>query len=183
MLYYILPYNEKPCHISVSPKSTTPTFALTYSMENNHNTPLLLDRKDVVLVKPSKPTPSGVLSLSSIDNSPTHECLCQIVYVFRSKVDTSSSMSGQADPACVIKEALSQALVYYYPLAGKLNKCSDLGKLQINCTADGVPFLEATANNSQLSSLHYLDGIDVEVAKQFVFNFPSEDDSGYQGWN
>ncbi|XP_059431129.1 spermidine coumaroyl-CoA acyltransferase-like [Corylus avellana] len=147
-------------------------------MENHHNTPLLLDRKDVVLVKPSKPTPSGVLSLSSIDNSPTHECLCQTVHVFRSKVDTSSSMSGQADPACVIKEALSQALVYYYPLAGKLNKCSD-GKLQINCTADGVPFLEATANNSQLSSLHYLDGIDVEVDKQFVFNFPSKDDSGY----
>jgi tRNA threonylcarbamoyladenosine modification (KEOPS) complex Pcc1 subunit len=66
--------------------------------------------------------------------------------VFRSKVE-SDYYDDDDDPACVIREALSQALVYYYPLAGKLNKRSDDGKLQINCTADGVPFLVATANS------------------------------------
>jgi hypothetical protein len=179
-LLAIVLYNEKPCHISVSPKSST--FALTSSMANHQNTPFfLLDRKDVVLVKPSKPTPSGVLSLSSIDNSPTHECVCQTVHVFRSKVE--SAYYDDDDPACVIREALSQALVYYYPLAGKLNKRSDDGKLQINCTADGVPFLVATANNCQLSSLHYLDGIDPQLAKQFVFDFPCDQDHDSGNYN
>ena len=154
-------------------------------MTKHHSTTFLLDKKDVVLVKPSKPTSLGVLSLSSIDNCPGLALLCQTVYVYRSNVDSSydnnhdfaSSIRGKADPACVISEALSKALVYYYPLAGRLKKNSD-GKLQINCTADGVPFLVATAN-CKLSSLHYLDGVDVEVAKQFVFDFPSEGDSGY----
>jgi len=77
----------------------------------------------------------------------------------------------------VIREALSKALVYYYPLAGKL-KNNSAGKLQINCTGDGVPFLVATSN-CNLSSLHYLDGVDAEVTKQFVYDIPSEGDSGY----
>uniref|UniRef100_A0A2N9GK54 Uncharacterized protein n=1 Tax=Fagus sylvatica TaxID=28930 RepID=A0A2N9GK54_FAGSY len=155
-------------------------------MTNHHNITFLLDKKDIVLVKPSKPTSSGVLSLSSIDNGPGIDLLCQTVYVYKANVDFShddnhndaSSFSGQKDPAFVIGEALSKVLVYYYPLAGKLKRNSD-GNLQINCTADGVPFLVANAN-CKLSSLHYLDGVDVEMAKQFVFDFPSEGDSaGY----
>ncbi|GMY10481.1 spermidine coumaroyl-CoA acyltransferase-like [Fagus crenata] len=155
-------------------------------MTNHHNITFLLDKKDIVLVKPSKPTSSGVLSLSSIDNGPGIDLLCHTVYVYKANVDFShddnhndaSSFSGQKDPAFVIREALSKVLVYYYPLAGKLKRNSD-GNLQINCTADGVPFLVANAN-CKLSSLHYLDGVDVEMAKQFVFDFPSEGDSaGY----
>ena len=130
-----------------------------------------------VLVKPSKPTSSCVLSLSSIDNNPNLEPLCHTVYVYRSNIDSSFYNNNQVDPACLITEALSKALVYYYPLAGKLKKKSN-GKLQINCTADGVPFLVANAN-CKLSSLHYLDGVGVEVTKQFVFDFSSEGDSGY----
>ncbi|KAG7949354.1 hypothetical protein I3843_13G057800 [Carya illinoinensis] len=150
----------------------------------HHNTPsFLLEKQDVVLVKPSKPTPSGDLSLSSIDNNPSLEILCQTIYAYRSNTDNPSINNDNHvfirsdDPALVIKEALSKALVYYHPLAGKLKKHSD-GRLQINCSADGVPFLVATAN-CRLSSLHYLEGIDVEVLKQFVFDFPSEGDSGY----
>ncbi|KAM4095926.1 hypothetical protein ACJW30_08G068300 [Castanea mollissima] len=133
-------------------------------MANHHNTIFSLDRKDFVLVLPAKPTSSCVLSLSSIDNNPNLQLLSHTVYV-------------QADPANVIREALSKALVYYYPLAGKLKKnCA--GKLQINCTGDGVPFLVATSN-CDLSSLHYLDGVDAEVTKQFVYDIPFEGDSGY----
>ncbi len=147
-------------------------------MENHQNTTtFLLEKKDGVLVKPSKPTSSCVLSLSSIDNNPNLEPLCHTVYVHRSNIDSSFYNNNQADPACLIREALSKALVYYYPLAGKLKKKSN-GKLQINCTADGVPFLVANAN-CKLSSLHYLDGVGVEVTKQFVFDFSSEGDSGY----
>lgn len=71
----------------------------------------------------------------------------------RSNVDSSyydnnnctSSFDGQADIAYVIKQALSKALVFYYPLASKLEKHNG-GKLHINCNEDGVPFLVATAN-------------------------------------
>ncbi|RDX94378.1 Spermidine coumaroyl-CoA acyltransferase, partial [Mucuna pruriens] len=139
----------------------------------NLKTSLVLDLKDVVIVKPCKPTPSGLHSLSTIDSDRVLNILCQTIYVYQANLD---SPNGQLDPAHVIKEALSKALVYYYPLAGKIVTLDD-GKLGINCSADGVPFLEATAN-CELSSLHYLEGVDVSIAHKLVFNNPSQDGTG-----
>ncbi|CAK7351983.1 unnamed protein product [Dovyalis caffra] len=157
-------------------------------MENHSNTALLLDRKDIVLVKPAKPTPSKVLSFSTIDNDPNLEILCHSVYVYKANSvssnngnadhDLASKLNCQADPACVIKDAISKVLVHYYPLAGKLKRDGKDRKLHVNCNAEGVPFLEATAN-CKLASLKYLDGIDAETAKEFVFDFPSKSDFGY----
>ncbi|XP_068495347.1 tetrahydroanabasine acetyltransferase-like [Phaseolus vulgaris] len=140
----------------------------------NLKTPLVLDMKDVVKVKPSKPTPCELLSLSTIDSDPVLNILCQTIYVYKANLD---SPNGQLDPAHVIKEALSKVLVYYYPLAGKMVTFDD-GKLGINCNAEGVPFLEATAN-CELSSLHYLEGIDVPTAQKLIINNdnPSKDES------
>ncbi|TKY47222.1 Spermidine coumaroyl CoA acyltransferase [Spatholobus suberectus] len=140
----------------------------------NLNTPLVLDMKDVVIVKPSKPTPSDLLSLSTIDSDPVLNILCHTIYVYQANLD---SPNGQLDPAHVIKEALSKVLVYYYPLAGKIVTLDD-GKLGINCNADGVPFLEASAN-CELSSLHYLEGIDVPTAQKLVFDNPSQDKNSH----
>lgn len=123
-----------------------------------------------MIVKPSKPTPSEILSLSTIDNDPNLNILCQTIYVYKPNLDFPND---QKDPACVIKEALSKALVYYYPLAGKITTLDD-GKLGINCNGDGVPFLESNAN-CELSSLHYLEGIDVPTAQKLVFDNPSQD--------
>ncbi|KAA8549477.1 hypothetical protein F0562_001161 [Nyssa sinensis] len=142
-------------------------------MANHHITPFFLEKKDVVLIKPSKPTSPCVLSLSTIDNDHNLELITQTIYVYQASVISTNG----SDPACVIEEALSKVLVYYYPLAGKLKRNSD-GKLRINCNEDGVPFLEATAN-CELSSLRYLDGIDVETAEQFVFDWPCDGDGGY----
>lgn len=130
----------------------------------------LIHKKDVILVKPAEPTPSEVLSLSTIDNDRNIELLCQSVYVYKANSITN------LDPALVIKEALSKVLVYYYPLAGKLKR--ENGKLRITCNADGVPFLEAYTD-CELSSLHYLDGIDTETAKLLAFDWPSESECGY----
>ncbi|KAB5512889.1 hypothetical protein DKX38_029917 [Salix brachista] len=157
-------------------------------METHHHALLLLERKDiVVLVKPAKPTPSKILSFSTIDNDPNLEFVCHSVYVYKTNSgssdngsadhDIASKLNGKADLACVIKDAISKVLVHYYPLAGKLKRDSRDGKLYLNCNGEGVPFLEATAN-CKLSSLKYLDGIDVETAKEFVFDFPSKTDSG-----
>jgi hypothetical protein len=56
------------------------------------------------------------------------------------------------------------------------------GKLRVEINANnaqfGVPFLEAIANCT-LSSLHYLDGNDTEMASQFVLDFPSPQDKTY----
>ncbi|KAL2333043.1 hypothetical protein Fmac_014256 [Flemingia macrophylla] len=131
----------------------------------NLKSPLVLKMKDVVIVKPFKTTPSEVLLLSTIDSDPVLNIMCQTIYVYQANHDSSN---GQLDPSHVIKEALSKALVYYYPLAGKIVTLDD-GKLGINCNADGVPFLEATAN-CELSSLHYLEGVDVSTAQKFVFD-------------
>ncbi|CAK8576325.1 unnamed protein product [Lathyrus sativus] len=138
----------------------------------NHNTPfsLSLHTKDVIMVKPSKLTPSEILSLSTIDNDPNINILCQTIYVYKANHDFPND---QKDPASLIKEALSKALVYYYPLAGKITTIDD-EKLGINCNGDGVPFLEANAN-CELSSLNYLEGIDVPRAQKLVFDNPSQD--------
>ncbi|KAG5112211.1 hypothetical protein JHK82_035480 [Glycine max] len=113
----------------------------------NPKTPIVLNMKDLVIVKPSKPAPPELLALSTIDSDP----VLNILY-----------------PSHVIKEALSKAFVYYYPLAGKIVTFDD-GKLGINCNVDGIPFLEATANY-ELSSLHYLEGIDVPTSQKLVFD-------------
>ncbi|XVF46149.1 hypothetical protein PTKIN_Ptkin03bG0003600 [Pterospermum kingtungense] len=149
-----------------------------------------VDKKDVVLVKPFKPTPSQVLSLSTIDNNPDLELLCHSIFVYKENEDLCSGDISPAhevikpqinelkDPASIIEEALSKVLVHYYPLAGKMKRQAD-GKLRITCNADdGVPFLVATANCT-LSTLNYLDAVDVETAQHFAFDHPSESDNGY----
>ncbi|XP_057727025.1 spermidine coumaroyl-CoA acyltransferase-like [Arachis stenosperma] len=146
---------------------------------------LKLTMEDVILVKPSKPTPSSVISLSTIDNRPELNSLCQTIHIFKPPNNTiliDDPQNAQNDPALVIKEALSKALFYYYPLAGRLVKHAD-GKLRIHCNAYGVPFLEAIAN-CKLSCLHYLDGSDTENAKHLAFDNPfhedDDDENGYQ---
>lgn len=139
----------------------------------NLKTPFVLDTKDVVIVKPFNPTPSELLSLSTIDSDPVLNILCQTIYVYKANLDFPNGL----DPALVIKEALSKVLVYYYPLSGKIVTFDD-GKLGINCNADGVPFLEANAN-CELSSLYYLEGINVPTAQKLVFNNPSQDSTSY----
>ncbi|XP_074378101.1 tetrahydroanabasine acetyltransferase-like [Apium graveolens] len=134
-------------------------------------TPLLIQKKDVVLVKPAGSTPCEVLSLSTLDNDQVVELLYQTVYVYQ------GNNNNNLDPCLVIKQALSKVLVYYYPLAGKLKREHD-NKLRITCNADGVPFQEAYAD-CELSSLHYLDGIDSETSRLLSFEWPSESEYGY----
>ncbi|KAK7400329.1 hypothetical protein VNO78_11535 [Psophocarpus tetragonolobus] len=157
---------------------------------NNKNANLLsFENKKVVFIKPSKPTPNSVLSMSSIDND-MMGFYVHCLYVYRSLTETQNSLADvdsnintiqctiKRDPTKVLTKAVSKALFYYYPLAGKLVKHAD-GKLKINCTSDGVPFQEVICN-CNLSSLHYLDGDDIEIAKHFGTDFPFEDEHGNQ---
>ncbi|EXC29146.1 Omega-hydroxypalmitate O-feruloyl transferase [Morus notabilis] len=56
-----------------------------------------------------------------------------------------SSERGNDKAGEVIRDALGKVLVHYYPLAGRLMISSE-GKLVINCTGEGVVFVEAEAD-------------------------------------
>ncbi|PIA51693.1 hypothetical protein AQUCO_01100513v1 [Aquilegia coerulea] len=104
-------------------------------------------RSSGVMVQPSEPTPSGTLELSVIDKSPSTGVSISVLFVFK---------HGH-EPAKVIKEALSKALVPYYPIAGRLKESSH-GDLQVDCTAEGIWFIEASADSS-LDSVNYFDNV------------------------
>ncbi|ESQ45860.1 hypothetical protein EUTSA_v10011145mg [Eutrema salsugineum] len=116
---------------------------------------LVVEKSEVVLVKPSKPTPHVSLSLSTIDNDPYLEMILKTICVYAPKPYLEDKVNH--DPASLLQDALSHALFYYYPLAGKLHRKSNDYRLELSCKdGDGVPFISATASCT-LASLNYLD--------------------------
>ncbi|XP_065846920.1 benzyl alcohol O-benzoyltransferase-like [Euphorbia lathyris] len=85
-----------------------------------------VQRSTPELVTPAKPTPYEFKPVSDLD-------------WFRTQVYSltfypqNPSMTG-VDPAKVIKTAIAQTLVFYYPFAGKLT---------VECTGEGILFTEA----------------------------------------
>ncbi|KXG21261.1 (Z)-3-hexen-1-ol acetyltransferase [Sorghum bicolor] len=104
--------------------TTTPAFAV--------------HRRERVLVRPAGPTPRETRRLSDIDNQTTLRRHMPSVFFYRRG-------AGDDDPADVIRRALGEALVPYYPLAGRLREVEDK-KLVVDCTGDGVAFVEADAD-------------------------------------
>ncbi|CAN6349664.1 unnamed protein product [Urochloa humidicola] len=95
-------------------------------------------RREPELVGPASPTPRETKRLSDIDD---HETL-------RAQVPNMFFYRGGAaadDPAGVIRRALGEALVPYYPLAGRLREV-EARKLVVDCTGEGVMFVEADAD-------------------------------------
>lgn len=78
---------------------------------------LKIEKEDVLLVKPSKSTPSCILSLSTLDNKGANNNIVQTVHVYRSS-SAIQDYDSSFNPCHIFKEALSKALFYYYPLAG-----------------------------------------------------------------
>ncbi|KAJ3676008.1 hypothetical protein LUZ60_003420 [Juncus effusus] len=99
------------------------------------------------LVRPSEPTPSDTLYLSVIDRVAGLRHMVRSLHVFK---------DGQ-DAARVIKEALSKALVKYYPFAGRfVDPVHQTGEVHVACTGEGVWFVKAKASCS-LEDVKYLD--------------------------
>ncbi|GMJ11310.1 hypothetical protein like AT5G17540 [Hibiscus trionum] len=91
-------------------------------------------------VAPAKPTPCEQKLLSDIDDQATLRFQIQSVHFYRHE----SSMEGK-HPAEVIRMALAQTLVLYYPFAGRLREGAN-GKLIVDCNGEGVLFIKADAD-------------------------------------
>ncbi|CAA7055629.1 unnamed protein product [Microthlaspi erraticum] len=93
------------------------------------------------------------------------------IYVFE------ANQRNQDDPVSLLRKALSDLLVSYYPLSGKLMRRKIDRKLQLVCNWEGVPFAVATADRD-LRSLNYIENFSDEVALQLVHelevNYESE---------
>ncbi|XP_078149932.1 benzyl alcohol O-benzoyltransferase-like [Carex rostrata] len=92
------------------------------------------------VIAPAKPTPHEVKSLSDIDDQAGLQFYSPGVHFYHSNPSKVAH-----DPANVIKAALAEALVYYYPIAGRLREQPD-GKLVVDCTGEGAMFVEADAD-------------------------------------
>ncbi|GLT31784.1 hypothetical protein SLA2020_064930 [Shorea laevis] len=101
------------------------------------------------LVTPVEETPSGILDLSVIDK----------ILILRSYAGTLHVYKhGGAEAAASIREALSKALVPYYPLAGRLKHSDQGGDVHLECTGEGAWFVEASTD-STLDTVNYFDNV------------------------
>ncbi|GLJ11812.1 hypothetical protein SUGI_0177670 [Cryptomeria japonica] len=97
-------------------------------------------RQEAVLVAPSLPTPREILYLSNIDDQAGLRFHIPFVQFYKHNI-----LKEYQDPAKVIREALGKVLVHYYPFAGRLREAA-AGKLLVECTGEGVLFVEADAD-------------------------------------
>lgn len=95
------------------------------------------------LVAPAGPTPQEVKKLSDIDSQEGLRFQFPLVMFYQN----SPIMEGK-DPAVIIKHGLAEALVHYYPLAGRLIEGPNR-KLMVDCSGElGILFIEADADVS-----------------------------------
>ena len=97
-------------------------------------------RRKPELVAPAKPTPREVKLLSDIDDQDGLRFQIPVIQFYR----YDPSMAGK-EPVEVIRKALANTLVFYYPFAGRLREGPGR-KLMVDCTAEGVLFVEADAD-------------------------------------
>jgi hypothetical protein len=116
------------------------------------------------LVAPARPTPHEFKQLSEIDDQ-------QGLRFYRSGIHIYPRCDGNSeDPAAVIRTALAEALVHYYPIAGRIREASPGaagGKLFVECTGEGAVFVEADADIT-LEDLGTVMGPPVPYHEQFL---------------
>ncbi|KAI7747886.1 hypothetical protein M8C21_002479, partial [Ambrosia artemisiifolia] len=92
------------------------------------------------LISPATPTPRELKPLSDIDDQAGLRYLIPVIQFHR-----RNPKMGDINPASVIREALAKLLVFYYPLAGRIKEGPGR-KLTVDCTGEGVLFIEAEAD-------------------------------------
>lgn len=88
------------------------------------------------IIRPSSATPATTLWLSPVDTLAPSLHHTRVVYMYR------RNGADNFFDAVVLKEALGQALVHFYPMAGRLKWRKDL-RLEVDCNGEGAVFVEA----------------------------------------
>ncbi|KAL0320536.1 UNVERIFIED_CONTAM: Benzyl alcohol O-benzoyltransferase [Sesamum radiatum] len=109
-------------------------------MASKHTLTFKVTRQTPELIPPAKPTPHELKPLSDIDDQESLRFQVPAIQFYR----RNPAMDGK-DPVMVIRDAVARALVFYYPLAGRLREAAGR-KLMVECTGEGVLFIEADAD-------------------------------------
>ncbi|KAK9120327.1 hypothetical protein Syun_017944 [Stephania yunnanensis] len=96
-------------------------------------------RKEPELIVPAEPTPHEFKQLSDIDGQESFRFHVPFIHVY------PNNNCVEEDPARVIRKAIAKALVFYYPLAGRVRE-GPRRKLSVECTGEGLLFIEAEAD-------------------------------------
>ena len=91
-------------------------------------------------IAPALPTPRELKRLSDLDDQEGLRSLIPVIQFYG-----MDPKMGARNPASVIREALAKVLVFYYPFAGRLTEGPGR-KLMVDCTGEGVLFIEAEAD-------------------------------------
>ncbi|GAB4860387.1 histone H3.1 [Ancistrocladus abbreviatus] len=126
------------------------------------NFELQVRRGESTRVKPAEETNKDFYFLCNLDQNIA--VIMRTLYFY--KPDDQDKRSND-EAANIVRDSLSQVLVHYYPLAGSLAISSE-GKLIVECTGEGVVFVEAEANCKIEEAIRKLD--DVNLGKQLVFD-------------
>ncbi|TVU02084.1 hypothetical protein EJB05_52450, partial [Eragrostis curvula] len=79
-------------------------------------------RRDPELVGPARPTPRETKRLSDIDDQIGLRWHMPLVFFYRGRGGGVRHDHEEKDPVRVVRRALGEALVPYYPLAGRLRE-------------------------------------------------------------
>ncbi|CAB4309437.1 unnamed protein product [Prunus armeniaca] len=123
------------------------------------------------LIKPSKPTPHETKQLSNVDDQESLRFQIPVIMSYRN--NNPSSMNANRDPVKVIREGLRRALVYYYPMAGRLREGPNR-KLMVECNGEGVLFIEGNADVT-LVQLGDTIAPPSPFLEEFLYNVPGSD--------
>ncbi|XP_040379837.1 benzyl alcohol O-benzoyltransferase-like [Oryza brachyantha] len=114
------------------------------------------------LVAPAMATPYEFKPLSDIDDQEGLRFYRSGIYLYR----RCAARDG-VDPAAVVRAALAEALVHYYPLAGRIVEASPGRKLLVECTGEGAVFVEAEAE-MEVEELGVVTGPPVPRHEEFL---------------
>ncbi|KAJ4840144.1 hypothetical protein Tsubulata_000216 [Turnera subulata] len=125
-------------------------------------------RQDPILIKPSKPTPHEFKPLSDIDDQDGLRVQIPVIHFY--PYNNNNNINYDDDPGQVMKDAIAKALVFYYPLAGRLIEGPNR-KLIVECSGEGVMFIEADAPEVSLEGFGEL-GPPFPCIEELLFDVP-----------
>ncbi|XP_065850160.1 shikimate O-hydroxycinnamoyltransferase-like [Euphorbia lathyris] len=125
--------------------------------------------KERIMIRPAKETPQRNLWVSDLDLIVSRAHVPTVYFYKQQPNNTSNSNFFEAQ---VLKDALSEVLVPFYPAAGRLGE-DENGRIHINCNGNGALFIEAETT----SFLHHFgDFTPCSDMLHLVPDFDSYDD-------